>query len=556
MPKRARFIVFLGLALIVVFATGISAGAAPKNNVQVKQNEISSAQARLAEIQKESSASYESYNNALYQLNELDKDMSKTSNKLAYTKKQLSASQQELQTRATQVYKSGNVAFLDVLVGVDDFSEFASRLDVWMKILGQERAEFESVLKAKNQLEAEQAKLQDQRNQRAAALQDASKQKEQSENAEAEAKAYLGSLNSDLQTAIQAQQAQQTAKAQAAAKAAAAKAAAATAPVETAPAAATSKPPIVQPKVVQVAQQVDTSASSQKDLQAKRKAADKQAAERVDQAAAAEAAAQKAQHEAELAQKQAMAQKKADQRAAAQQAAAERKAAAEKAQKRAEQAAIEKAAAERAAQQAAQEQAAQKAAAAQQAADKQAARQAAQDQAAAARQAARQAARDQAAKQTTTDTTQPTEDTTTQPATDSGGTSQQGDGSTPSSSGGSGGSSSSSGSAVVAEAETWLGVPYVYGGASRSGVDCSGLTMMVYSKFGISLPHSAAGQYGYGSTGSGSAGDLVFWDDGGGISHVGIATGSGTVIHAPYPGTVVREEGIWSNGYVGAKTLL
>lgn len=81
--------------------------------------------------------------------------------------------------------------------------------------------------------------------------------------------------------------------------------------------------------------------------------------------------------------------------------------------------------------------------------------------------------------------------------------------------------------------------------------------MLVFQKFGISLPHSAAAQYGYGSPGSGAAGDVVFWaQGGGGITHNGIATGSGTVIHAPYPGTVVREEGIWSDGLVGYRTML
>ncbi|MGI8650072.1 MAG: C40 family peptidase [Rubrobacter sp.] len=114
-----------------------------------------------------------------------------------------------------------------------------------------------------------------------------------------------------------------------------------------------------------------------------------------------------------------------------------------------------------------------------------------------------------------------------------------------------------SGDAVVAEAQSWLGVPYVYGGASRSGVDCSGLTQQVAAAFGVSLPHSAAGQYGYGVEGTGAAGDLVFSDfTGGGIGHVGVATGDGQMINAPYPGTTVRYDPISDGNLVGYRTLV
>ncbi|MGI9048460.1 MAG: NlpC/P60 family protein [Rubrobacteraceae bacterium] len=105
-------------------------------------------------------------------------------------------------------------------------------------------------------------------------------------------------------------------------------------------------------------------------------------------------------------------------------------------------------------------------------------------------------------------------------------------------------SSGPTGLKVVREAKTWLGVPYKYGGASRNGVDCSGLTMMVYKKFGKYLPHNAAEQFKYGTRVSTPApGNLVFgrYDGTGpGIQHVGIITGSNQMIHAPQPGTVVR----------------
>ncbi len=107
-----------------------------------------------------------------------------------------------------------------------------------------------------------------------------------------------------------------------------------------------------------------------------------------------------------------------------------------------------------------------------------------------------------------------------------------------------------SGNSVVAEAQSYLGVPYVWGGSSYYGVDCSGLTKAVYSAFGINLPHYTGSQYGYGtSVYGGGPGDLVFSNYGYGFaSHVGISTGNGYVINAPYPGTVVRYDPIsWGN---------
>lgn len=112
---------------------------------------------------------------------------------------------------------------------------------------------------------------------------------------------------------------------------------------------------------------------------------------------------------------------------------------------------------------------------------------------------------------------------------------------------------------IVAEAQTWLGVPYSYGGASRSGVDCSGLTMQVFSKFGINLPRVAADQYRYGrAVSTPAAGDLVFGNFSGGssVTHVGIATGDGRMINAPYPGTVVRYDPIYQKYTIGYKRLV
>ena len=100
------------------------------------------------------------------------------------------------------------------------------------------------------------------------------------------------------------------------------------------------------------------------------------------------------------------------------------------------------------------------------------------------------------------------------------------------------GSVSSSVSKVLKYARSALGIPYVFGGTTRSGFDCSGFTAYVYSKVGKRLPHSAAAQSAYGSYVSRSnlrAGDLVFFDTNGGhnnITHVGIYMGGGKFIDA------------------------
>ena len=108
---------------------------------------------------------------------------------------------------------------------------------------------------------------------------------------------------------------------------------------------------------------------------------------------------------------------------------------------------------------------------------------------------------------------------------------------------------------AVALARAELGVPYVWGGESPSGFDCSGLVQYVYGRLGVALPRVAADQYGAGRHVSRSdlrPGDLVFFD---GLGHVGIYIGGGRFIHAPHTGTVVQISsltGWYADMYVGA----
>jgi peptidoglycan DL-endopeptidase RipA len=106
-----------------------------------------------------------------------------------------------------------------------------------------------------------------------------------------------------------------------------------------------------------------------------------------------------------------------------------------------------------------------------------------------------------------------------------------------------------SGQAVVDNAQSYIGMSY-----GASGMTCSGFTSTVFADFGVYLPASPGAQYAYGTPSYGKAGDLVFFDEAGyGISHVGIATGYGTVIHAStYYGAVVETPIEYIPGYVGA----
>jgi len=109
---------------------------------------------------------------------------------------------------------------------------------------------------------------------------------------------------------------------------------------------------------------------------------------------------------------------------------------------------------------------------------------------------------------------------------------------------------------VVGLAMQELGKPYVWGAAGPSTFDCSGLVMYVYAQVGVSLPHNAAAQYGYGSPvayGDLQPGDLVFFE---GLGHVGIYIGGGQFIHAPHTGDVVKISSLSEHGgYVGARRL-
>lgn len=108
----------------------------------------------------------------------------------------------------------------------------------------------------------------------------------------------------------------------------------------------------------------------------------------------------------------------------------------------------------------------------------------------------------------------------------------------------------------------FVGVPYVFGGTSTYGFDCSGYTQHVFSMLGLHIPRTADAQYYAGKRPKGGArpGDLVFFQTyESGPSHVGIYLGNGRFVHASSShGVMVSSlsESYWSSRYLGAKRLI
>lgn len=120
-----------------------------------------------------------------------------------------------------------------------------------------------------------------------------------------------------------------------------------------------------------------------------------------------------------------------------------------------------------------------------------------------------------------------------------------------------------SGNYLLAQAQNYLGTPYVFGGYSPEGFDCSGLIYYILDKTGYPCPRTAADQYSLGYSVSRdelNAGDLIFFANTytSGISHVGVYAGNGKFIHAPNDGGSVcysNLSGYWSDHYYGARRI-
>jgi cell wall-associated NlpC family hydrolase len=118
---------------------------------------------------------------------------------------------------------------------------------------------------------------------------------------------------------------------------------------------------------------------------------------------------------------------------------------------------------------------------------------------------------------------------------------------------------------IVRTARSYLGIPYLWGGASsETGFDCSGLTMAVYQLNGLEIPRSSGEQFQIGDAverASLAKGDLLFFSgDGEKVSHVGIYAGGDLFIHAPGKGKRIRTDSLskdyFSRTFFGGRTYL
>ena len=114
------------------------------------------------------------------------------------------------------------------------------------------------------------------------------------------------------------------------------------------------------------------------------------------------------------------------------------------------------------------------------------------------------------------------------------------------------------GGQVVSIAMSYIGTPYVWGGAAPGGFDCSGLVMYSFAQLGVQLPHSSYAMWNYGVSvpeNQLQPGDLVFFN---GLGHVGMYIGGGDYVEAPHTGASVQVSSLAGSGnsYVGARRIL
>ena len=504
MPRRVNLVILLGLIIGAVFSFGLSAGAQQPDATGTTEDEIEVAQAELTELRTQAEVAAEEYNSTAFRAEVLNREIANTTRDLEEAEGRLATAQEDLSGQTAQMYKSGNVAFLDVLFGAKDFNDFATRLDLWAQLIGNQQAEVEELRAARDEIEAQKNERALQVENQEQTLADMQARWEWANALQGDAEAYLNSLNEELRAEIQA--AQEAAAAAAAEEAQrireeeeAAAAAAAEEAQRNREQATVKAAPVAQttPTPDPAAEEAEKAAAEQARLAAEQKEAQRQAEENAAEQAAFVEQARKSLNDA---QNEAERKKAQDAVAAAESKAREeanRAAEAELARKNAENALADL-------------------------------REEAQD---LTRSASQDLTRSAASTLEPTPDLLPKDQDQPKIASDPDSDPKskglpKGEGqpkAAPKAASGGGG-------APIAEARSVLGDPYVLGGEAPGGFDCSGLVKWSYR--GIrDLPHSVDG---IGSSGTqispaeAGPGDVLVWPG----YHVAMVTDPGMMIHA------------------------
>ena len=635
MSRRVNPIMLLGLIIIIVLSFGLSAGAqpvdedevggAPEGGMPVEEapqieDEVVAAEDRLMELRKDANTAGMAYNNALAEQEKIEDGIVGTTRDLAAAEEDLEEAKGKVEDRASQVYKSGRVGFMDVLLGAEDFSELAKRLELWVRLLREEKAELQEVSEARDNLQAQLVTREEQLQARPAAIEEAEAQMEQATALETEAQEFVDALGEEVRSELEARRAEQLQVAEEARERILAEVEASGVPVsrnaptqeeqqqpvlglggelaETSP--ITGAPVVGAPvegllggaarnEETQVrdlapfqgiTKDAGEQAAAEQVAENLKVAADNKSAEREAEQRAAELAAkaQDARRETNLTPQEAgdnVEQKAKGDTEQKAKVGGEQKAkgdteqkakggAEQKAKDDAEQKALVDAGIGNVGEQKAKGDARQRGAGGV-VEQQDAVRFDAERRAKEAEQEARKAAEEAAKVQ---DTRLEAERRAAEagrqvmeavgikppaaPITGAAGV-QPANQPVPTAAG------PASGGVVMAEGARYLGAPYVWGGSSPGAVDCSGFLQAVFRGLGRELPAEPGALYGSGvPVPTPQAGDIVAFDEhGSGISHVGLATGGGTMLHASdYFGTVVETPIHSVPGFVGASRVI
>ncbi len=139
MPKRVSLVLLVGLIIVVVLSSGVSASAQPENGgdaeAGIAQGGLLQSQDELAQAQWEAAAAAQRYDEARSQVDQLNREIAETALKQADAEDSVKQAQASLEGQAVAVYKAGPLYLLDFLVGAESFSDFADRLWFSMKVL-------------------------------------------------------------------------------------------------------------------------------------------------------------------------------------------------------------------------------------------------------------------------------------------------------------------------------------------------------------------------------------------------------------------------------------